>query len=528
MTARDRTPHAEQTACRGLGIVAHCALICVVVPACTLDFDAPFAETPTSDAADAYATPHSDAADVVGEWPLAPDAADATPDGSDGEPVVDADASDDAQADAVGDAPEDMDTGPCGANAKLCEATCVPLDDPAYGCAPDSCSPCALPNTAQHGCAAGACVALSCSNDPYAWGDCDSVASNGCEQQLVSNNLHCGACNSPCGPMQTCEGLTCVCSAPLSLCGSTCVDTSDDLANCGGCGQVCGGVCVQGKCEPRVLADADMPSSLALTDVDVYWTSNVSQGRVARVSKSGGASSTFASSENYPDLIVIQGGDALWARDETRLLIKPLASGFTSTLAPNENWIRGLVADGDVAYWTTGSSVHLVELVGSAVYSLYPPGLTNAHGIASDGTFLYVGSDDCVWRIMPGSYDVEFVAQGFQDVSDIEVSGSTVYWVSSNENCDQVFTAPKTGGDPTDPTMLLDCTDGPATIAVDGVHVYVALESEGVVQRIPVQGGSAETLASDQVNPTAIVVDDSAVYWANCSDTNGAILALTK
>jgi hypothetical protein len=49
----------------------------------------------------------------------------------------------------------------------------------------------------------------------------------------------------------------------LKRCGDTCVDTATDIANCGDCGQACGGakVCVQGKC-----AEACPPGSTLCTD----------------------------------------------------------------------------------------------------------------------------------------------------------------------------------------------------------------------------------------------------------------------
>jgi len=60
-----------------------------------------------------------------------------------------------------------------------------------------------------------------------------------------------------CGTGQTCMNGTCMCMTGM-LCGTTCVDTQADQANCGGCGTACAadGSCVDGKCvNPMCNAD---------------------------------------------------------------------------------------------------------------------------------------------------------------------------------------------------------------------------------------------------------------------------------
>jgi hypothetical protein len=50
-------------------------------------------------------------------------------------------------------------------------------------------------------CEQSACVVTSCN---AGFGDCDGVDSNGCEENLLTTAIHCGACNRVCGPGMRC------------------------------------------------------------------------------------------------------------------------------------------------------------------------------------------------------------------------------------------------------------------------------------------------------------------------------------
>ncbi len=96
---------------------------------------------------------------------------------------------------------------------------------------------CVLPNAAG-ACAAGACVPGACA---AGWGDCDGVASNGCEARLAIDGAHCGACGRRCAAGSVCAAGACVaaCAAGATDCGGSCRDTSTDTAACGACGEAC-------------------------------------------------------------------------------------------------------------------------------------------------------------------------------------------------------------------------------------------------------------------------------------------------
>jgi hypothetical protein len=145
-----------------------------------------------------------------------------------------------------------------GACAWVCEAGFGDCDgDAANGCevdlrsAPASCGACgrvcALPN-ATAGCASAACTVTGCA---AGYADCDGAAASGCEAQLATDTLNCGACARVCATGERCVAGACVCALGETRCGATCANLSADSNHCGACGNVCatGRVCRTGSCQ---------------------------------------------------------------------------------------------------------------------------------------------------------------------------------------------------------------------------------------------------------------------------------------
>jgi hypothetical protein len=147
--------------------------------------------------------------------------------------------------------------GTCNTGFGDCDA------DQSNGCETDlaatvtACGACGTSCTLAHataGCAASACTVASCS---AGFGNCDSMAANGCETAL-NTNANCGACGSACAAGTRCSNGMCVSSCPTgtTFCPDLqiCVNTSSDLSNCGACGNACpspansAGTCSGGAC----------------------------------------------------------------------------------------------------------------------------------------------------------------------------------------------------------------------------------------------------------------------------------------
>jgi hypothetical protein len=116
---------------------------------------------------------------------------------------------------------------------------------------------CAPGNGGAATCTNGVCGFSTCA---AGFGDCDGDASNGCETDLGTDNANCGKCGDACGGGTVCAGGVCglVCTGTLTLCGSGnsafCTLTDDDPENCGSCGHSCtpahvdNKACSQGVC----------------------------------------------------------------------------------------------------------------------------------------------------------------------------------------------------------------------------------------------------------------------------------------
>jgi len=131
---------------------------------------------------------------------------------------------------------------------------------------------------ATEGCAGGVCTIASCDADR---GDCNGDERDGCEADLASSALHCGACDDPCDPANatgTCADGVCgidTCDAGFGDCNADASDgcelALDTLTDCGACGMACTvtggtptcatGTCAIETCDDPLLGDCNADAS---------------------------------------------------------------------------------------------------------------------------------------------------------------------------------------------------------------------------------------------------------------------------
>lgn len=79
-------------------------------------------------------------------------------------------------------------------------------------------------------CNAGSCEVKTCKKT---YDNCDKNDDNGCETNLTTSSLHCGACENKCSAGETCVNAVCKCKAGYVLCGGSCVNPQEDVNYCG-------------------------------------------------------------------------------------------------------------------------------------------------------------------------------------------------------------------------------------------------------------------------------------------------------
>ncbi len=133
----------------------------------------------------------------------------------------------------------------CTAGRTCCGGACTEVATDARNC-----GACGSVCDFDHGtarCAAGACAGGTCE---AGFGDCDGMASNGCEANLAESPQHCSMCGRACAAganaTSRCESMACVttCEPGYDNCNGNAADgceaqLSTSNANCGMCGRAC-------------------------------------------------------------------------------------------------------------------------------------------------------------------------------------------------------------------------------------------------------------------------------------------------
>jgi hypothetical protein len=87
--------------------------------------------------------------------------------------------------------------------------------------------PCPPPPQAAPACVNATCIIGACQPG---FEDCNGSIADGCEAALLSSQMHCGGCNQPCGPMESCQLGQCCGPLPMGSYQASC----SECVACGG------------------------------------------------------------------------------------------------------------------------------------------------------------------------------------------------------------------------------------------------------------------------------------------------------
>ena len=320
-----------------------------------------------------------------------------------------------------------------------------------------------------------------------------------------------------------------ICSPGLTACGSTCVDLQTDASNCGDCGRQCGGTaCTAGMCGTTVLAQGQAyPSAVAVDSQYVYWVndSNSSAGGVRKIDKMqlGAAPIVLASGQGNPTDLVIDATSVYWVNaTDGAVLTVPLLGGPTTQLAVNQDSPSHLALASGNLFWTDSGSQGLGSVMKKSIAGGAPTALLDSPSpdrIAANGDTVFYSDRDGLY-----SYSArEWRTISTGGIMSIAADGSHVYWSTTSG----IFRAATPDGAP---EMIHDTAS--MALAIDGTHLYfveyhVTPTISWDIRRLPLAGGAPLTLASGQVQPAGLALDDHFLYWVNSTAT-GAVVRVGK
>lgn len=227
----------------------------------------------------------------------------------------------------------------------------------------------------------------------------------------------------------------------------------------------------------------------------------------------------------FPYLITADSTHVYWTDFAAGSLHRfPIAGGSVEALTPPEagTEIYGLAVAGDFVYLCDSASGEL-RRVASTGGSIEVLATSPCFDIAVDATHLYWSSKEpnepTIRRLALTSGTLEDI--GAPGVSyNIELAGSTLYWTVYSLG--EIHSIPTIGG--TSSRLATVAASGPWGLTADTTSVYWANHqaSAGSIARVPINGGPAEILASDQAGAHQVVVEGQDVYWT--SEYDGTIM----
>jgi len=298
----------------------------------------------------------------------------------------------------------------------------------------------------------------------------------------------------PCQGGETCNRGACVCAG--TECGSVCVDTATDTNNCGACGHSCQtGACIDGKCQPVVLAAGrDEPWGIAVSNDYLYWVDRGS-GVIYRLTLADGSASPLSATDWHCAFgngsVAVDGSYVYW--DGVYVCRQPHSGGADESL-------------GEPLWTMENYAIQSLAVNSTSVYALNV-------------------TDNWLTSLDQGTYQAPQNPQ-----VAIAADDAGLYWLqwsTSSETGQVVGTAPTTINSGS--TVLANRIVAPQGIAVYGNRVYWTessspTEPTGAVYSVSTGGLSVQTIATEQANPSVIAVDSSGIYWTNRSETDGAVM----
>jgi hypothetical protein len=331
-----------------------------------------------------------------------------------------------------------------------------------------------------------------------------------------SGTTDAGSAPLSCGALLTCVQ---ACAAGDSSCENKCnaeatsaaVMLDDTLSTCIGtnCPSTDGGAC------------ASSSTSCSGCQVTAIWGNCITQLNACEADQSGGGDggsalhvvdggtiTTLLTPVGYPQCLVVHGGTAYLTSSDPPgyILSVPVDGGNPSTFIMNEPALYTVALDDKNLYLLSGGS--------------FPgDGLNNQDGKVFQYPLLDGGVPGTPITLASG---LEYAFNAAY-LPALAVDSTTVYWVAGAAGTDGVVMSAPIGGGAV--TTLYTGQAFPTALVADDTNLYWAnwgtfqsdgtYNSDGAIMKAPKASGSVSpvALASGQLSPLAMAIDASNVYW---------------
>jgi len=351
-------------------------------------------------------------------------------------------------------------------------------------------------------------------------------------------------------------GVSSGCSGCRSVSGRTGSDAGRDAQGDSALGRLDGGTpndALEVGSSFILAVDPGAPSSLALDQDYVYWTSYVS-GTIQRIPKSGGSPQllTTVHALGVPSLDVDDTSVYFSAYDDTGVTTYvgslPKAGGTVTVIAPQQGAARGVKVSGGFVYWlvdpqTGAGGVARAPIGGGAVQAITPTSYASDAWLAVDDKYVYwtdfadhgPTSGHIYRTLCDGTGAVATLVAGLDSPYGIAADATSLFVglgftlnISNGMYDGAIITLDKLGAPPVPATTLASQQAQPLALAIDDTSIYWGDHLSGSLMRVPKAGGPAVVLASGSSGFEDVAVDDQYVYWIFSSVGNGYVARALK
>jgi hypothetical protein len=345
-------------------------------------------------------------------------------------------------------------------------------------------------------------------------------------------------------------------SRPPPTDASACsADVEGDPDNCGSCGHYClGGGCTSGACQPVTLALTHGSVGLAIDSTFIYWADSEA-GAINKVSTAlthTGTPTPVVSGVDVRNVqgIATDGTYVYWTNKSAAGAVYralPTGAGLT-TLASNQSQPDWIASNGTTVAWTnqTGNQVMTAPVTSDGGVAPKQLNLTGEQGTVPAGIAIDSANVYYAAKTAGGGLAESVPLVGGGPVSElgaatfvgIAADSNYVYWTGGSAN-PSVYQNTKAGTPTTEKTIAAGALICPLAITSDGANVYFLDQGTiacappgtdgGALYRIPIGNGGAlpAPLVRGLIDPQAIAVDGTAVYWVTGGPT-GSVMKLAK